>query len=344
MEGSFSMKKFYLAFLLTALCMPTFVTAQETVAQVARPVQDITTPKPYLFGPGDKIAGRVMSDQEYNFEVEVDAKGLIYLPFAGNPVVAQCKSEDQLRDEITKLLQRDLKNPQWTLSIPKRSKPPVTIFGEVNTKTTVDLTRAATLFEMVGLAGGATKEAGQVVNVYRRQKVACSDGDDPNNWKGDTGDLNETPFKVFNLADMEKGLASQNPEIMPGDVIHIPQAAPVYVVGEVFSPQAVLLKKIGGTTVMDALSFVGGPRPEAKLKDVKVYRKKTGYDERQEISVNLEKIRKREQKDIFLEPYDLIVVDKAKKSIALTIAEFALGAGRSIITSAANQTGVRVVY
>ncbi len=338
----------YLTLFLCLLVFSISVLAQDsTVAKASSPVvvSDVSqTPKPSVYGPGDKIAGRVMSDAEYNFEVEVDEKGLIHLPFSGTPVVAECKTEAQLRSEITELLKRDLVNPQWTLSTPKRSRPPVTVFGEVNTKSAVELTRKATLFEMIGIAGGATKDAGQIVVVYRRQKVACSDGDDPNNWKAESGDAGETPMRAFNLSEMEKGVAAHNPEIVPGDVVFVPQAAPVYVVGEVFSPQSIFLKKQGGTTVMDAISMVGGYRPEAKIKDVKVYRKRDGYDERQEISVNLEKVRKLEAKDIFLEPYDLIVVDKTKKSIALTIAEFALGAGRSIITSAANQTGVRVVY
>lgn len=324
--------------------MPSFVNAQETVAQVIKQTVETNTPKPYVYGPGDEIAGKIIGEADYNFEATVDENGQILLPFSGTPIVAQCKTESQLRAEITKLLKKDLVNPQWTLRTTKRARPPVTVFGEVNTKTKIDLTRKATLFEMVGLAGGANKDAGQIVQVYRPQRVMCSDDNDANNWKPESGDATAVPFRLYNIADMERGIAAHNPEIMPGDVIFVPQALPVYVVGEVFQPQAVLLKREGGTTVMDAITMVGGNRPEAKMKDVKVYRQTAGYDEKQEISINLEKVRKREAKDIILEPYDLVVVDKTKKSIALTIAEFALGAGRSIISSAANQTGVRVVY
>lgn len=339
------MKKFYLAFLLTAVCMPTFVTAQETVAQATKKTPDTSTPKPLVFGPGDEITGKIIGESDYNFEATVDENGQILVPFSNTPVVALCKTDNQLREEIKKLLERDLKNPQLMLSAKTRVKPPVTVFGEVNNRVPIELKRRATLFEMMGVAGGPNKEAGHVVLVYRPQKAICSDGNDANDWKPDSGDASEVPFRVYNIAEMEKGIAAHNPEILPGDVIFVPQAAPVYVVGEVLAPQGILLKKQGGTTVMEAISMVQGLRPEAKQKDIKIYRKRNGYDQRGEpLSVNLELIRKGKQNDIFLEPYDLVVVDKAKKSIALTIAEFAIGSAKQVITSAANTGGVRVIY
>lgn len=320
-------------------------TPETTVAKAsAAPSQSADTPKPYVFGVGDEIAGKVMGEADYNFEATVDENGQILLPFSGTPIMARCKTETELKADIQKLLERDLKNPQWSLRTTKRATPVVTVFGEVNTKSTFELKRRATLFELIALAGGANKDAGQIVQVYRPHRITCTGDEDPNNWKGESGDPSEVPFKVFNLAAMEKGNITDNPVIMPGDVIFVPQAAPVYVVGEVIAPQGILLKKDGGTTVMEAISMVQGLRPEAKKKDIKIYRKRLGYEQREPISVNLEMVNKGLQKDIFLEPYDLVVVDKTKKSIALTIAEFALGAGRSIITSAANQTGVRVVY
>lgn len=342
------MKNAILFLCLLSLSLP--VWAQDTtVAKVTSPAatqNDVPkTPRPYVYGPGDQIAGKVMGELDYSFEAEVDENGRILLAFAGTPLVAQCKTERELHADITKVLERDLKNPQLMLRTVKRARPLVTVFGEVNTKSSVELTRKATLFELMGLAGGVSKDAGQIVQVYRPQKPVCSQGDDPDNWKPESGDASETPFRVFNVAEMEKGVAAHNPIILPGDVIFVPQASPVYVVGEVVAPQGILLKKQGGTTVMEAISMVQGFRAEAKKKEVKIYRKSSGYDQRGEpIVLNLELVSKGKQNDIFLEPYDLVVVDKAKKSIALTIAEFALGTGRSIISSAASQTGVRVVY
>ncbi len=342
------MKNAILFLCLLSLSLP--VWAQDaTVAKVSSPAvkqnDGSQAPRPYVYGPGDQIAGKVMGEADYNFEADVDENGRVLLPFSSTPVVAQCKTERELHADIKKLLERDLVNPQLALRTTKRARPEVWVFGEVNTKSRIELTRKATLFEVLAIAGGPNKDAGQIVEVFRPQKVQCSDAEDPDNWKPESGDTSETPFRVFNLAEMNNGIAAHNPVIMPGDVIRVPQAAPVYVVGEVIAPQGILLKKHGGTTVMEAISMVQGLRPEAKKKEIKIYRKKNAYDQRGEPMLwNYELVSKGKQNDIFLEPYDLIVVDKTKKSIALTIAEFAIGMGRAAVTSAANQTGVRVVY
>jgi hypothetical protein len=50
------------------------------------------------------------------------------------------------------------------------------------------------------------------------------------------------------------------------------------------------------------------------------------------------------QKDPVLEPYDIIEVGKTKKSIAQTILEIAIGAGKGGLTSMTNGIGYRVMY
>ncbi|MEJ7699966.1 MAG: hypothetical protein WKF71_10025 [Pyrinomonadaceae bacterium] len=66
---------------------------------------------------------------------------------------------------------------------------------------------------------------------------------------------------------------------------------------------------------MQALAMVGGVRREAKTKDIKIYRLKANSKDRETISVNYDSIKKGQQKDVMLEPYDIVEVDKAKKSI-----------------------------
>ena len=265
MEVFIRMKNAILLFGLFSFLLSGSIVAQDaTVAKVSSPAvkenDGPQAPKPYVYGPGDQIAGKVMGEADYNFEVDVDENGRILLPFSNTPIVAQCKTEKELHAEIKKLLERDLVNPQLALRTTKRARPEVWVYGEVNTKSRIELTRKATLFEMLAIAGGPNKDACQIVEVFRPQKVQCSDTEDPDNWKPESGDLSETPFRVFNLAEMSNGIAAHNPVIMPGDVIHVPQAAPVYVVGEVVAPQGILLKKHGGTTVMEAISMVQGPQ------------------------------------------------------------------------------------
>ena len=241
-------------------------------------------------------------------------------------------------------MKKYLVNPQWSLRVEKRARPPVTVFGEVKSISKIELTRRATLLEMVAVAGGENADAGGIVQVYRPQKALCTSGNEASDWKAESGVPGETPSRVYSLAEMNLGKEESNPVILPGDVIYVPKALPAYIVGEVVAPQGILLKKTGGTTVLTGINMVQGLRPEAKTKEVKIYRRKPGSTKIEVLVANLDLIKKGTQPDIFLEPYDVVEVGKTKKSIALVIAEFALGAGKSILTSASNQAGVRVVY
>ena len=304
----------------------------------------VDPPKGQLYGPGDEISGKVIGEPDYNFVAVVDENGRIEIPFADAPLIAQCKTEKALKEEISVYLAKYLVDPKWTLRTEKRIRPEVTVFGEVNTKSKIELTRRATLLEMMALAGGASENAGDVVQVYRPRRPSCSGEKDPNDWKPESGDLSEVPSRTYTLKAMSEGLDSDNPVIIPGDVIFVPQASPIYVVGEVVRPGPLLLKKQGGTTLFQAIALAQGPNPQAKTKDIKIYRKKPGSIEPEVISKNLDQIKTGKQPDMFLKPEDIIVLDKTKKSLALVIAEFAIGAAKQVVQSAANTGGVRVIY
>lgn len=342
------MKKAFFVLFSLSIVASVSVFAQDPAGSVSQlkltaPTRDIEAPKPYVFGPGDEISVKVMSEPDYNFAATVDENGNIEVPFLERPMAARCKTDRQLREDIQKVFRTYLVNPQVNIKIEKRARPPVTVFGEVLNVSKVDLTRRATLMEMLAVAGGPTKEAGRVVQVYRPQRMTCTEDEDPLNWKAESGDVAEVPSRMFKLSALNQGLPADNPVIIPGDVIYVPQASPVYIVGEVRQPGSVLLKFDGGMTLFQAVNLVGGPSSVAKTKDVKIYRRKPN-GEKDEIAANLDHIRNGKQKDLFLEPYDVVVVDKAKKSIALTIAEFAIGSAKQVISSAANTGGMRVMY
>jgi protein involved in polysaccharide export with SLBB domain len=314
------------------------------VAQVtSATTRAVDQPKGYVFGPGDEIAVRVVSEPDYSFPATVDENGLIEVPYLEAPMMAQCKTQRELIQDIQKVFSKYLVKPQVTIEIKKRARPPVTVFGEVVSATKFDLTRRATLMELIANAGGPTKEAGQIVQVYRPQRMACSDDREELNWKADSEDPAEIPSRIFKLSALNQGNPADNPVIVPGDIIFVPIASPIYVVGEVRAPGSILLKRDGGTTLFQAITMVGGPSGEAKTKNVKIYRRKAGSSKQEELSANYELIRAGKEPDILLEPYDVVVMDKTKESLALTIAKFAIGAGKQVVTAAATQGGNRVI-
>lgn len=302
----------------------------------------LSSPKGYLLGPGDEITGKVIGEPDYDFVTTVNEDGKIV--FLDKVVIASCKTEGELKSEVTKILEKYLRSPQLSLRVTDRkSKPPATVYGEVRTPAQVMLMRKVTLMEVISFSGGPTEEAGGNVRIFRTQPPICTEDYEDSNWKPDTTDPSDVPSKMFTLSNIKLGRDSSNPVIYPGDVILVEKASPVYVTGEVANPQAVLIKE-GGLSLFDAISKLGGPKREAKTKDIKVYRRKINSDFPETISANYDLIRTGKQKDIMLQPYDVVVVDKAKDSIAKTILDLAIGAGKGAISSVTSGIGYRVLY
>ncbi len=347
------MKNAFFVFIIISIFSTSAVLTQDTtVASANKPLitkvtPDIEPPRGYMFGAGDEIVGKVLGEADYSFHAAVDEDGRIEVPFAETPIVAKCKTEKELRSEITVLLAKYLRNPQLNLQTTKKSRSHSSIYGEVQTPARIELTRQATLMELIAAAGGLKDTAGGVIQVFRVQPPQCSSDDDPLNWKNESGNESEVPSRIYSVSSLSMGRDDSNPVILPGDVIHVQKAAPVYITGEVIAPQGILLKE-SGTSLMEALSMISGTTQTAKTKEIKIFRLKPGASptskERDILLANLNLIKDGSEKDIMLQPYDIIQVDKTKKSLALTILEFAVGAGKQAIQSAATSTGTKVIY
>ena len=300
--------------------------------------------KGYMLRPGDELEGKVTLEPLFDFKATVNEDGMIEVPFSEKPVAAKCRTDGELKADLIGLLSKYLKSPQMGILVTKRNIVPVTLYGEVVQPREVELRRkGATLVELLALSGGVKEEAGGMVQIFRTQAPVCSDETDAGNWQANSSDPTDVPSRMYSLASVRLGKEEANPIIYPGDVIFVHKAAPVYVTGEVLAPGGVYIKD-GGLTLHEALTKVGGVGREAKIKDIKIYRLKPNSKDRETISVNYEAIRKSGGKDILLEPYDMVEVGRSKDSMAMAILKFALGAGKSAVTSGATNAGYRIVY
>jgi len=287
---------------------------------------DADMSKGYLVGPGDEITGKVLGESQFDFVATVDEDGKIEIPFVEKPMVATCKTEKELRVEVAQALSKYLKNPQLSVRVTERkSRPPVSIYGEVMKQQQVDLTRPAHLLELISYSGGPTEKNGGMVQVFRTRPPLCADPGVVKEWqesaRGDIG----VPSQMYSLLSLEQGNEAANPEIFPGDVIVVQKAAPVYVVGQVVKPGEMGIPA-EGLPLMQALAMASGMMPDAKKSDIKVYRRKPGTVQPEVITVNYNEVRKGGQKDIMLEPFDIVEVGKAPKSFVSYLTDFATGA------------------
>ena len=298
----------------------------------------------YLVGPGDQITVKVLGEPQFDTVARIDEDGRLQVPFFDERISAICRSEKELRADITQLLSKYLKNPQISVSVTERkSRPPATIYGAITTPQQIDLRRKATLMELISISGGVTEDAGGMIQIFRTQPLMCADGTEETRWKEEAGTAMEVPSRMYSLTSLRLGREEANPEIIPGDIIVVLKASPVYITGEVLSPQGIYLKE-GGMSLTEAIAKIGGVRREAKTKDIKIYRLKDNSKDREIIAVNYDLIKKGDQKDVMLEPYDIVEVDKAGKSIGQTILEIVTGAGRAGISSVTQGLGTRVLY
>jgi len=318
------------------------IAVQAAAAQT--PAVDPQNQRGYLVGPGDEITGKVLGEPQYDFVATVDEDGKIEVPFFDKPVMAKCRSERELRVDVSALLAKYLRNPQISIRVTERkSRPPATIYGEVRTPGQVVMMRKATLVEMLAFAGGVTEDAGGMIQVFRTQPPLCTSTKEDSDWRSVGGDATDVPSRMYSLSSVRLGKDEANPIIYPGDVIVVQKASPVYITGEVVAPQGIYLKE-GGMSLTEAIAKIGGVKREAKTKDIKIYRLKSNSKDREVISANYDLIKKGEQKDLMLEPYDIVEVDKAKKSIAQTVLELVTGAGRAALGSATGGIGTRILY
>lgn len=325
------------------LFLAVFAVGVQAIGAQAPPV-DVSGQRGYLVGPGDEITGKVLGEAQFDFVVTVDEDGKIEVPFFDKPVVAKCRSERELRTDISTLLAKYLKNPQISIRVTDRkSRPPATIYGEVRTPQQIILMRKATLIELLAFSGGVTDDAGGMIQVFRTRAPLCTDAGEDSDWRQSGSDPTDVPSRMYSLGSVKLGKEEANPLIYPGDVIVVQKARPVYITGEVVTPQGVYIKE-GGLSLTQAIAMIGGVKREAKTKDIKIYRLKSGSKERETISANYDMIKKGQQKDIPLEPYDIVEVDHSKKSIAQTILEIASGAARTGLSSVTGGLGTRIFY
>jgi polysaccharide export outer membrane protein len=278
-------------------------------------------PRGYQIGPGDVITVKVLGEPDFTVEsATIDEDGKFQ--FYNQSLMAKCRTETELRDEVAKLLLKYLKSPQVSVYVKERkSRPPVTVYGEVRQPQQVILTRKATLRELIAFSGGATKDASGIIQVTRTQPLMCSETSDKE-WKAASDSGLGFPSYLYSSGSLK----SVNPEIYPGDIIDVIKAAPIYVVGEVIKPGEFAMPE-GGLPLMQAIAMAGGQTREAKKKEIKVFRRKQGTTQPEVIVVNYEAIKKGEQKDLMLEPFDIVEVGKAKKSFGDILLEVAGGAG-----------------
>ena len=302
---------------LTAVNVSAQEVNKEILAQAApKNGNSASAPSGYKLGPGDMLEITVMNESQFNGKYTVEEDGQILLAFIDKPIQVGCRTEREVKADIGKALSKYLKNPAFTVRVVEKNTSPAVVYGEVRSPGKIEMRRQVRLLEILSFSGGWTPQAGGTVQVFRTQPIQCAEPGEEIQTQP-VGDGSNVPFQVYKLSELSSGKNETNPIIRPGDVVEVKKAPPVFVVGEVRNPPPADSMTIpeNGLMLTDAIYRSGGLTREAKKKDVKIYRLKPGSPEREILSANLDQIKKQQQKDIVLQPYDVVEVEKAPKGI-----------------------------
>lgn len=310
----------------------------------------------YIIGNGDLIDFEVFDVKELSREVRVSQSGTIGIPLVPVRIHVAGLTETQAEQKIAEVLEANglVSNPAVTVSVRDHKSKPITIVGAVAHPMVYQADRQVTLLEVLAEAGGIANDAGDSVIISRpvpAQFVEVTEppaigpeGAIPNGGATVAGEAlgldaakpaqstgssanGVTPVAkppapsniiTVNLNDLvETGDTANNISLQAGDIVTVPHAGIVYVIGAVTRAGGYILSNDRSeVSTLKILALAGGMTPTAK-SDHAVIIRKNEQGQRQSIEVDLKKVLKRETEDVQLLPSDVLYVPDSKAKAAL---------------------------
>ena len=261
----------------------------------------------YVIGSGDLLGIEVFDVPELSRDVRVNETGYISLPLMPSKVRAGGLTPFQLQDKLAELLQTNglVSTPQVTVSLKEQHSQPITVIGAVRTPMVIQAVRKTTLLQVLSQAGGISEDAGTTV-IITRPGPKGSELADP----GDISAPSASQTFTISLSDiLESGDSRFNIPLIGGDVVSVPRAGIIYVVGAVQKPGGFLLQNdLDHMTMLKMLSLAGGTTSTAKMKNAVILRKNFDTGKRDQVPVDLSKVMKLKTQDVKLQANDILFV------------------------------------
>jgi polysaccharide export outer membrane protein len=259
-------------------------------------------------GKNDLVGISVYDSPEFTRTVRISADGELRLPMLQKPIVAAGLYPQELEKAIREALidEQVLIDPVVTVSIVEYRSRPISVVGAVKNPVTFQDTGVVTLLDALSQAGGLMENAGKEILVSDPQ---LSSGGKT------TPSIQHVPVRgLYDGAD-----PSLNMVLHGGEVIRVPEAGRVYVLGNVKKPGMFLLTDDYPGSVLKALALSDG-LDSFTGSTAYIYRTDAGSSEKREIPIELKKIIHRKSPDVALLANDILYVPQAsgRKAAATT--------------------------
>jgi polysaccharide export outer membrane protein len=261
-------------------------------------------------------------------------------------------------------------HPQVSVNVKERRSKPITVVGAVGHPMVYQADGPVTLLEVLAQAGGIASDAGDTVIITRPVQSPLATESEPVAGESAGAEppeigpvatppkpeaaplkpdfspapaLDATPASpagrahpsnaiTINLNELvENGDATNNIPLQAGDIVTVPHAGIVYVLGAVPKPGGfVLANDRGQMSTLKILALAGGLKNTAK-SDHAVIIRKDNQGKAHEVLVDLKKVQNRQTEDVLLQPSDILYVpDSGVKQALVRAAEFGLVLGSAV--------------
>ncbi|CAN5559052.1 hypothetical protein BH10ACI4_BH10ACI4_17810 [soil metagenome] len=268
----------------------------------------------YFLAPGDQILLHVVDMEEFaDKTVRLDPNGYIDLPLIGR-MQASGLTLEQFKEHLSAKLSKYINDPQISANFVEDQGRPVSIIGEVNTPGVRQLHGPQRLIEAISMAGGVKQDAGPKIIITRQLKWGALPLPDSRT------DLTHTYTTAsLSLDDLMNSTDPENNIFMqPNDIISIPKAQVVYVVGNVKKAGGFQLSSRGTVSILQAVALAEGLSPDAAGSRARIIRPAPGGDGKpKEIPVNVAKVFDGSEPDVPMYANDVLFIPNslAKSSL-----------------------------
>lgn len=262
-------------------------------------------PSDYVLGAGDQVVLHVSDlDDISDKPIRIDPNGYIDLPLAG-PVQAGGLTLDQFKAALAAKLSKYITSPQISVNLTENQSRPVSVLGAVNNPGVHQLQGPRHLLEVISLSGGIRPDAGSTIIVTRQPRFGAVAA--PGAKVTLINGYSTANFSLDNL------MSSKDPQdnilIEPGDVVSIPKADLIYVVGDVRRAGGFPLSSHKSVSLLQAVSLAEGLGPNASSKHARILRPAPDGDGTpHEIAVDVGKIFAGKAPDVPLYANDVLFI------------------------------------
>jgi polysaccharide export outer membrane protein len=310
----------------------------ETQEQTNQRIQQLAAearnrPHDVPIGTGDLLHIDVFEVAELSRDVRVGLAGDISYPLIPGKIQVSGMTAFQLEEKMEQLLIENglVTHPQVSVFVREQTSQPVSVVGAVGRPMVYQVVRPTTLLEILANAGGITDVAGSVILITRPIREP---GAEQSAGVTDAKSGPDTQTISIRLQDLlESGNPTFNISIYGGDVVLVPRAGIVYVMGAgIAQPGGYVLQDHGAqVTVLKAVALAHGLTGFAKSDDAVIMRNNPVTGQRDVIPVKIKQMEKRKADDVLMKSNDILYIpDSLGKKVLARTTEAAVSAGTGV--------------